>query len=147
MPKHFYKQTQKFNKLSESWGVSKDKVDYDLLGEKLLTAVSKNNDQDLETFFMLLPKLEQDKILSELEKLRNILDKKIDGAKLDSDILSIMEQVKDMPQERGILETIKQTHSQSSGKKQFYTAKEQLKFLIVTFGAQALMIANKSGLI
>lgn len=133
--KHYVKEMSKLRPKLEAWGIQKDQINYQQVAEHLLTAVRDNDQGSIDTFFMLLPKKEKEKVMKELRQIKGIVNDTYSYEEVDQKIGELNNDVKDKSRLRYTASIIANAHRENRFGKG-YSVKETLSALVVTLGGQ-----------
>jgi len=137
LAEHFLKTKDRAVPRLEAWGINGDKVNYDVVAEKLMTAIVNENQADIDTFFMILPKDKKQKAMESVKMITDVVDETYSYEEVDNQIKKLDRDVEKKSKFRYLLDIVINSHIDSLVKfKQPYSFKEQMKMIVVTLGGQ-----------
>ncbi len=131
---HFMRTDLKSVPLLREWGIEGDEVDYQLVAEKLMTALVNDDQDDVDTFFMALPKEVKQKVMAEIRTIMEVVDETYSYEEMEERIAQLDRDVDNKSKFSFLMSMIKNAHKRNHKKP--YSIKAQLTMLIVTYGGQ-----------
>lgn len=137
---HFMRSRAKSMPRLSAWGINGSDVDYDQVAENLMTAIVNDDQADIDTFFMLLPKEQKQKVMESVKAITEVVDETYSYEEIDQKLSQLNNDIKNKSKARYILDIVKNIH-----KKDLlinyrfpypYSYKETMKMLITTLGGQ-----------
>ena len=136
LAEHFIKTNIKSVPRLLAWGINGDKVDYDVVAEKLMTAIVNKDQGDIDTFFMILPKDKKQKAMENVKAITQVANETYSREEIDKEITQIEENVGNKSRLRYIFNIIENAHKKDGPSKSHYSFKQQMTMLVVTLGGQ-----------
>ena len=118
-----------------AWGINEGNVDYDIVAEKLMTAIVNKDQGDIDTFFMILSKEKKQKAMENIKAITEVIDETYSYDEIDKKIEQINKNVEGKSRLKYIFDIIKNAHKNYSLKSQ-YSFKQQMVMLVTTLGGQ-----------
>ncbi len=131
---HFLRTDFKSVPLLREWGIEGGEVDYQIVAEKLMTALVNDDLDDVDTFFMAVPKEAKQKVMAEIRIIMETVDETYSYSEMEERIAQLDKDVDKKSKLRFLMSMIKNAHKRNHGRP--YAFNEQLKMLIVTLGGQ-----------
>ncbi|GEM_PF-6013579 len=118
----------------KGWGIDGEQVNYNLVAENLMTAIVNGDQRDIDTFFMVLPKEEKQKVMENINAITEIADETYSYDVIDKKISQLDEDVEAKSRFGYLLNIVKNAHKNRYGKP--YSAKEVIATLTTTIAGQ-----------
>lgn len=132
---HFVKTKSKAVPMLSAWGVDGDDVNYDQMAEKLMTAIVNNDQDDIDTFFMVLPQKTKQKTMESIKMITEVVDETYSYDEVENKIRELEKDIDNKSRFRYVFNLIVNAHkSNMPGSR--YSFKETMKMFVVTLGGQ-----------
>ena len=99
-----------------------------------------NNDQsDIDTFFMVLPKDNKQRVMESVKAITEVVDETYSYREIDQKIYQLENDIENKSKARYILDIVKNTHEDDLNNYQFpypYSFKDTMKMFITSLGGQ-----------
>jgi len=137
LAEHFYNKNIKSAPNLTAWGIKGGEVDYEMVAERLMTAIVNDDQSYIDTFFMILPKEKKQKAMENIKVITEVVDETYSYDEVDQKILEINKNVENKSRFRYIIDIMKNSHDGYTSKfKSPYSIKQAINMIIVTYGAQ-----------
>jgi hypothetical protein len=133
LAEHFMRTSAKSVPWLAAWGINNGEVDYDIVAEKLMIAMVNDDQADIDTFFMILPKEKKQQAMESIRAITEVIDETYSYEEIGQRIAKLEKNVEQKSRFRYIFDIVINAHKNYAGKSP-YTFKEQMKSLIVTIG-------------
>lgn len=135
LAEHFIRRNIKAVPRLPAWGIYKGEVNYDQLAEKLMTAIVNGDQDDIDTFFMILPKEKKQKTMKSIRAITDVIDETYSYKEIDHKIAQLEKNIEGKSRFRYVFDIVKNAHTNNNGESP-YSFKEQMIMLVVTLGGQ-----------
>lgn len=135
LAENFRRKNIKSVPILKAWGINDDQVNYEQIADKLMVAIANNNQADIDTFFMILPKEEKQRVLESIKTIAPMLDHSYSYEDVGNTIEKLGSNIDHKSRLRYIFDIVK--HAHESRIKSPYSLKERIGLGITTFGGIA----------
>jgi len=132
---HFIRTRAKSVPRLEAWGIKDGQVNYEQVAEKLMTAIVNNEQEHIDTFFMILPKDEKKKVMESINAITDVVDETYSHEEIGNRIDQLNRDV-DNNSRFGYIRNIMKNAHKSHNTGSPYSFREQMKMITVTLGGQ-----------
>jgi hypothetical protein len=138
LAEHFMKTKAKSVPILSAWGINGDEVDYNMVAENLMTAIVNDDQGDIDTFFMILPKEKKQKVMESIKAITEITDETYSYEEIDQKIFQLENDIEKKSNVRYIVDIVKNAHNidDLTSYHTYYSFKEKMKMFITTLGGQ-----------
>jgi len=137
LAEHFIKSRGKSVPRLSAWGIYGSDVDYDQVAESLMTAIVNEDQADIDTFFMILPKEQKQKVMESVKAITEVVDETYSYEEIDEKISQLNSHIENKSKARYVLNIVKNAHDDYVYNfRNPYSFKETMKMLITTLGGQ-----------
>lgn len=116
-----------------AWGINGDEVNNDQVAEKLMATVVNNDQDDIDTFFMILPKEKKQQAMESIRAITEVIDETYSYEEIDQRIAKLEKDVEKKSRFRYVFDIVKNAHKRFNGSFP-YSFKEQMEMIVITLG-------------
>lgn len=135
LAEHFMRRNLRAVPRLQAWGINDGEVDYNQVAEKLMTAIVNNDQGDIDTFFMILPKEKKQKAMESIRAITDVVDETYSYEEVDRTIAQLGKNIESKSRARYIFDIVKNAHKNYNGKCP-YSFKERMTMFVAALGGQ-----------
>jgi hypothetical protein len=138
LAEHFIKTKSKSVPRLSGWGINGSEVDYELVAENLMTAIVNDDQGDIDTFFMILPKEQKQRVMESVKAITKVVDETYSYDEIDQKISQLDQDIEKKSKFRYIIDIVKNTHKVEdlTNYASHYSFKEKMEMFITTLSSQ-----------